>query len=539
MAHKARKRQWRRWPILCAVGLLALAGCGPKNYKQDADDRAYAIIDGKWEEDFGPKANYKVSDTAPASQAIRIESAVAASGVLTLPQAVAVATAANRQYQLEKETLFTTALDLRLVRHRFENQLFGGGSALWTNDGRDELIEVEANVGFNRLLAAGTQIGANVAFAWLDTIRGSGESGLALLFNGTVTQPLLRGSDPRIVLEDLTQAERDTLYAIRSFNRFRKVFVVSVTSQYYQALDLLDLARNAEQYVAALSRLEDRVNTLVAAGLLPVPELDRVRQEKLRARDIGIRMRAAYQEALDEFKITLSVAPTADCELDVSAVDALKGGTLVSPSFAQEDATEAAIMRRLDMANHADAVLDAQRKVHVAADRLRAELNLLASAKTSTDGLRSEGQAGAVVDLPLDRVPEQIDYRKALIALEQRRRDYDEAADTVRLEIRKAYRTLVETAERYQLLSEQLKLAQERIDKTYTLLEYGQVSSRRVLSAEGDLFDARNAVTEALVRYMIATLEFYRDTGVLQVRPDGMWELGKRVSSTAGAVGLR
>jgi hypothetical protein len=38
------------------------------------------------------------------------------------------------------------------------------------------------------------------------------------------------------------------------------------------------------------------------------------------------------------------------------------------------------------------------------------------------------------------------------------------------------------------------------------------------------MFEAQNAATQTLVDYTIATLNFYRDTGVLHVRPDGMWE---------------
>ena len=50
-------------------------------------------------------------------------------------------------------------------------------------------------------------------------------------------------------------------------------------------------------------------------------------------------------------------------------------------------------------------------------------------------------------------------------------------------------------------------------------------SSRRVLQAQRDLFEAQNDAAQALVDYKIAILSFYRDTGILQVRPDGMWEL--------------
>ena len=57
------------------------------------------------------------------------------------------------------------------------------------------------------------------------------------------------------------------------------------------------------------------------------------------------------------------------------------------------------------------------------------------------------------------------------------------------------------------------------------LFEYGRSSTRRILEAQTDLVSAQNNYTEALVNFGIATLEFYRDAGVLQVKPDGMWEL--------------
>ena len=93
------------------------------------------------------------------------------------------------------------------------------------------------------------------------------------------------------------------------------------------------------------------------------------------------------------------------------------------------------------------------------------------------------------------------------------------------MDIRQAYRDLKEAAERYKIQSEGLRLAQERFKKTFLLMQYARASSRRVLDAQNALFDAQNDATDALVDYAIATLSFYRDTGVLQVRPDGMWEL--------------
>ncbi len=234
--------------ILCALTCLcSWLGCAQHNYKKEADDQVYNIIDRKWDEDFGAKNNYKISDTVPSPNDIQIEGEVTSFGVLTLPQAVALATAHNREYQTQKEELYIKALDLRLTRHEFEYQFFGGVSGGYNADRNNEAIGVETSVGFNRLLAGGTRISTELAAAWVEVLTGNLRGGLASILSATVTQPLLRGSDRKIVLENLTQAERDTLYQVRFFNRFRKAFVVSVISQYYVILQKLDAVENARK----------------------------------------------------------------------------------------------------------------------------------------------------------------------------------------------------------------------------------------------------------------------------------------------------
>ncbi|MCU0913652.1 MAG: TolC family protein [Planctomycetes bacterium] len=513
-------------------GLVLLAGCGPKSYKRNADEEVYRFVDRQWQSEFGPRANYRITGAPAAPNDIDaqwlagIEKAVTEGGVLTIPQAAALATARNREYHLQKERLYTLALDLRLVRHLYETQLFGGGRFLYFNDGTDGGVVAEPNLGFNRLLATGTLVSASVGVRWVDTFLGLGNSGLASIFSGRVTQPLLRGSDPRVVREPLTQAERTALYQIRAVSRFRKILVVSVVTQYYETLELQEVARNAETYVSSLQTLETRVAKLVGAGRLPIEELDQIRQEILRARDAHILACKEYERFLDFYKITLGVPPTTEFNLDAQVFADLKAKSIPDPNFfSPDEAVETGLYRRLELANRADAVLDAQRAVYVAADALRTGLNVFAGGDVTTRG-DTRASAGAGLDLPLDRVDEQNVYAKALVLLNQRQREYDLTADTVRMEVREAHRKLRETAQRYQVLSEGLRLAQTRVESTFRLLQYGRVSSRRVLTALEHQYDARNAMADTLADYMVATLNFYRDTELLQVRPDGMWEVG-------------
>ncbi len=530
MTIASHNRNWRARSIPCIACLVLLVGCGPKSYKHDADEKVYGFVDSRWEPEFGPQANYRITGATPSpndidiDQVEQIEKSVSETGTLTIPQAATIALARNRDYHLQKELLYTMTLDMRLIRHSYETQLFGGGTALYSNDGTNERVVVEPNLGFNRLLATGTAVGTTVGARWADILIGLGRHGWTGTFGASVVQPLLRGSDPRVVREPLTQAERSALYQIRTVCRFRKLTIVSVVILYHEALELRDMAENAAVHVESLQRLETRVVPLVEAGRLPREELAQVRQEILRAQDAQILAQKEYERWLDLLKITMGVPPTMEFDLDAQVFESWKTHGIPCPDISLKEAVETALIQRLDLSNSADAVIDAQRAVYVAKDALRPGLNIFASAETRTDGERNVA-AGATLDLPLDRVAEQDLYARALVTLNQRLREYDLTADTIRMEVREAHRKLLEAAQRYQVLSEGVRLAERRVEDTFELLSYARVSSRRVLTALEHLYDARNEAADALTDYANATLNFYRDTEVLEVRPDGMWEL--------------
>ncbi|MHC4890113.1 MAG: TolC family protein [Planctomycetota bacterium] len=553
------------YSILCGLaGLCSLSGCAQHNYKAEADEDVYKIINQKWQKEFGSLVNFKISDTEPSPNDIQIEKAIPSSGVLTLPQAVAIATAYNREYQLEKELLYTTALDLILTQHYFETNFFGAPRGMYARAAGEGFSDVGAGIvprihpdrlgqdlpadpcglrgdrfdiiegfGFNRLLTDGTRIATNVAMAWGRILTGAlrGESLLSVL-SVEVARPLLRGSDRRVVMENLTQAERNTLYQVRSFNRFRKTFVVSVISQYYWVLQKLDGVKNAREHHNTMQWLYNRVEKLANAGRVPrFFELNRVHQDKLNAEDAYIQAQKEYKQALDEFKIILSLPTTAEFQLNEGELEVLRAAEMTYPDFSEAEAIETALDCRLDLANSADAIIDAERKVFVAADALRAGLNIGVRTNVPLQDLTSDSKqlqdmllAGLHLDLPLDREAEQNIYRKALITYNQRQREDEEAGDMVALEVRQAYRDLTEAAERYRVRSESLALSRKRFKATFLSLQYRRASSRRVLTSQRALFAAQNDATEALVDYSVATLNFYRDTGVLQVRPDGLWE---------------
>ena len=535
MSYRFRFVPFMCWIFSVAVILGMVGACSTEHYKAEADREVYEIMAGKWQDSFGSKSNYIISDSnVPASpNDIKIEAAIPASGVMNLAQAVALATAQNRTYQRQKEDLYLTALDLTLARHRFARQWFGTVDASYVRNSADEQVGYGAETGFSQLLADGAQITTSIAIDWARFLTGDPRTSLGSVLSASVTQPLLRGRGRKIAQENLTQAERNALYQIRSFNRYRKTFVVFIVNAYYRVLQQRDAVTNAENDYNSKVESRKRLEMEAEAGRKPSFEVDQAREGELRARDSFVRERQSYEQQLDEFKILLSLPTSVKIELDQKELKALEAMGVVKPDYDLDAAIETALAYRLDLANSADTVEDLERKVVVAADNLGVELNLIGSAgvnsapKTKIERLQFQNgtySLGLEADLPLDRKAERNAYREALIALEQRRREFQGDVDAVELDVRQAYRQLREAAERYETQKNSLELSEKRVESTTLLLQAGRVTTRDLLDSQDALLGAQNNVTDVLVDYAIAKLSFFRDVGLLQVRPDGMWE---------------
>ena len=521
--------------MLCTVVILGFCGCSTEHYKADADKEVYQIIDGKWQDDFGHKSNYVIADSnVPASPSdVRAEEAVPASGVISLAQAVAIGTAHNREYQRQKEQLYLTALDLTLARHRFARQWFGTVDAGYTRDGNDEQVGYGAEAGFDQLLADGARVSTSIAIDWARFLTGDPRTSLGSVLSASVTQPLLRGSGRKVAQENLTQAERNALYQIRAFNRYRQSFVVSIVTDYYRVLQQRDAVANAKNNYESKVELRQRLQMEANEGVTPRFQVDQAEQSELLAQDSYLRAQQRYEQQLDVFKISLSLPTDAKMELDQNELEVLADKGVVETDYELDAAIETALARRLDLANVADTVDDATRKVAVAADNLGVELNLVGSAnvrstpQTDVDRLRFHQGAyalGLEADLPLDRKAERNAYREALITLEQRQRQYGNDVDQVKLDVRDAYRKLREEAESYRTQQKALQLAKMRVGVSPILWEAGRMNARDYLESQDAYLSAQNDVTSALVSHAVAKLNLFRDIGVLQVRPDGMWE---------------
>jgi outer membrane protein TolC len=515
------------------VSLGALCGCSREHYKEDADEEVYELLEDKWQDDYGAMVNYQVSESAPND--VEMAGIIPASGIVNLPEAVEIATQYSREYQSQKESLYLSALDLTSARHQYARQWFGTFDATYANTAGREDVTVDASGGVNQnhLLGDGIQIGTGLAIDWARFLTGDPQTSLASVLTATVAAPLLGAGAGRSARESLTQAERDVLYRIRTFNRYRKTFVTSIIDDYYGVL--LQRARVGITEASYKRRVEstNQLRMEVEVGQRPAYDLGEAQQSLLAAENSVVTTRQAYERTLDNFKIRLSIPTQVKVELDPNDLMVLETIGVSKPEYTEADAINMALERRLDLANTRDEVDDAERRLVLAAQGLGVQMNLVASANVDstpeTEFLRlrfNEGQYafGIETDLALDQKTQRNAYRRALITTQQRHRGYDEETERVKLDVRQAYRDLLETAETYRIQQIGLKVAEERVEVEKLSLQFGRGTVRLLLDSEDALVQAQNDVLSALVDHTVAKMSFFRDIGVMQVRPDGMWE---------------
>ena len=538
-AHKAMEvvqgrgvtRQWS-W-IGLGILMALIGGCSREHYKADADQEVYQIIESKWKDSFGTLANYKVQDQTPNE--VTIEHLIPESHVLKLADAVRIATQLSRDYQSQKESLYLSALNLTGTRHQYAWQWLGTVDATYTkrNGAEDTLTSSEVSGDQNMLLGNGIQVGAGVAVDWARYLTGDPQTSLSSVLTGTVTAPILGAGAGKAAQENLTQAERNMLYRIRTFNRYRKTFVTSIIDNYYQVLQQKDRVMITEGSYQRQIDSTNRLRMTAEVGQLSQADADEAEQRLLSVRNSLVSAQQSYAQTLDRFKVTMGLPTETNIVLDQNELSALETMGVGSVDYNELDATAIALQRRLDLANTRDGLVDSQRKLELAAEGLGPQLNLSLSSNVDStpqrdvtrlrfnDGTYSVGMSA---DLPLDRKSERNAYRQALISMQQQQRSYDQDVDQIKLAVRQAYRDLAESAESYNIQKLGVRLAQRRVDEQKIRLETGSGTVRLLLDSEDALVQARNDLTDALVRHTIAKLNFFLDIGVLQVKPDGMWE---------------
>ena len=563
--------------IVCIIVTIHTGCKSPSDYRRQADDVAYDIIRQKQHEALGetedfsiekpsdllrrrllleqdllyldeaslgsgrleqiehwPDADYSDS-TLSADEVVGLGADVPLK--LSLIHALQVGARNSFTYQTRKEQIFQKALALDLERNDFRNIFSQQVESLVSTDASEGAtvsgVRQSSTTGWAKTLENGISLSANLAIDLANLLTLGGASSLGLRADATVTVPLLRGSGEHIVTEGLTQAERNVVYEIYGFERFKRQFAVDTASAYFSVLEDSDQVKNEEANYRNRIKLVRRSKRLADAGQLSEIQVDQAVQNELRARNDWIGALQSYEQGLDDFKILLGLPVDARLELDpnelgilaaraeefVSGTDDSEQADVdsrVLPADAPVEyaevgeknagpfeidrsvAEQLALDNRLDLRVARGQVFDAQRVVVVAADALRAELNLVGHT-------------------------ERNNYRNSLISLEETLRVMSTKEDEVKLDVRNRLRTLLLARESVQIQAESVRVAEKRVRSTDLFLQAGRVQIRDVLEAQDDLVSAQNSLTAAVVRYRVAELQLQRDMGMLKVNEKGLW----------------
>jgi outer membrane protein TolC len=493
---------------------------------------------------------------------------------LTLLDALEVGARNSPKYQTQKELVFAAAINLDETRHEFGNQFNSSLSALASSDKSSgntvNGTDYGASVGWSRTLENGVQLQSAFATDLAVLLTAGHPESIGQTADVSVKIPLLRGAGVAIAREPLTQAERDVLYAVWNFEKYKQDFAVSVATGYLGVLRQMDQVRNSQENYKSLITSTRRIKRLAEAGLLPQIQVDQAVQDELNARNNWVLAGQSYLNGLDNFKVLLGLPTDANVVLDRSELTRLneqyrnnliekmvtdanapvppadapvvlraagaerKGPLEIDPDVA----VKTAFKHRDDLLVSMGVVFDSQRQVVVAADQLRAEFTILGTARTgSLRGIGSATEPDAqlrfdrgrynallTLDLPIDRQIERDNYRISIVNLERAVRAQETLEDTIKQDIRSSLRDLLDARETVQIQALAVTLAEQRVRSTNLFLQAGRAQVRDLLDAQNSLLSSQNALTAAFVAYRVAELQLQRNMGVLTVNEKGLWQ---------------
>jgi outer membrane protein TolC len=473
-----------------------------------------------------------------------------------LEQALDMAVHSNRSYQSRKEQLYLSGMTLTLVRHQFAPIFsasgtvnYGGDTAQAVTVGIDETtgqptVILSDNLVEQQRISASGSIGASwlirdvgrlttaITADFIRFVTGDPRMASQSQLTATFARPLLRNAGYKADLEVLTQTERQVLYDLRDFTRYRKDFSVQVATAYYAVLGNRDVARNNFLNLQSSRKNAERSRALAKEGRITQSDLGRLEQQVLSAESTWVNAVRNYQQSLDNFKIQLGLTTDANLVLDDHELESL---VIRDPNLSVEDSIQIALVARLDYLNAKDQLADAERKVNLAINFLLPQVDFATSVAVSSDPNRNTGfqtpqpqryswNAGLTVDPGLDRVAERNAYRAAIINRNQAARAIDQQEDDIKLQVRDSWRTLDQAKRNYEISEIGVNLAERRVEEQNLLAELGRAKAQDQVDAQNDLSNSKNQRIQALVTHTIARVQFWDYLGILYIRDNGQWE---------------
>ncbi len=530
--------------------MLLLAGCTSSHQRKAADKEAYGIIQQKQRAATGSTNAFTI-DTPYSSRKpgdikadeILVQRSGGTPRKINLTDALDLALKNNRSYQSRKETVYLTALQLTRDRDEFKPHLFGSSSAQATRDTAGERYgTIDNRVSASALLKTGGRVGISVANDFLRYFTGDPRPSAASRVSVDLFQPLLRGAGPAIAAESLTQSERNVVYEVRSFSQYQMQFAVDIVSAYFRLLQQKDAVRNEYNNYNNLVLARERAEAL-SRDRLPAFQVDQARQDELRAKIRYISSAENYVAAVDRLKLLLALPLGEGLMLEDADLDELKKLGLEDIRLSDTEAFAFTVQKRLDLLNEIDRFEDSKRRIKVAANALKADLNFLANASLSSDEdynrfdiNKYRASAGLELNLPFWRLRERNSFRSSLVSFERQVRSLSQTFDDTKNELRQDLRAVQQARQNFDIQKLAVELADKRVESVGLLLLAGRAQIRDQLEAASAQVQARNGLTQALVDFHLARLNLLVDLGILDTSPEKFWLADQKTPASSGDV---
>jgi hypothetical protein len=535
--------------MVCVVSWL---GCStPDEYFAKADKEVYNILNLRQQQMFGQEQGFGVetpySARAPEDilpEEIILNRFTEGTNKITLAIALELAVNNSRDYQSQRETLYLSALSLTGERHKFALK-FSKSTNLDLDRSRSAsgALDTDSDAAFtvSKALKAGGTLTASLA------------NNLKLYFDGStsakvpsltfaLTQPLLRGAGEQMALETLTQAERNLVYAIRTYSRYQETFLVDRTSDYLNLLLSKKKVRVAYQLYQNRILFRREQELRLQGELISQFELDQALRSEYQSKVGYINDIESYRGKLDDFKKHLNLPLGQELVLDDAELFNLEKFGLQPLPLTDAYGFQLALTNRLDIINEVDKFQDKKRKVKVAADDLLPSLKFVTDLslkdqyyhRNSFDFSDYSAKAGLSLDLPLDKLTERNAYRQSRINFEQQLRSLMRTLDDLRDTVRTNVRTLDQNQQSYIINQKALVVAKRELEKArLDMLAGGRVSPRDIIEAQTAVASAENSVYSSLINFHTQRLKLLNNTGILKTNQNNWWRTIQQVPGVA------
>ncbi len=155
--------QHRLLAVLLCCALLGPACRSASEWRADADREAYELVRSRREKLGLADGAFTIEPPADSLRQRLLDGEARLDAALSLPEVLDIAAENSRDYQRQRERLYTAALDLTLERWRFAIQKGGTLGALVEGSGDTaEQATGDASFSLSRLLGSGATLVGNI-----------------------------------------------------------------------------------------------------------------------------------------------------------------------------------------------------------------------------------------------------------------------------------------------------------------------------------------------------------------------------------------